>query len=212
MRVKILVVSALVTALLIGVADLSPGQTTKPKATTKAPANANQQKLIDAEAKLIEDNLHAWWKKHAKKGDDDKYFMGPDEAARAFGYTYAYNSSRLNSPLAVKKEDPTAGTSEGSKTAKTTSTVSDSVKKRLDWLFINTLDKDNDEKVSEDEYNDWAKSYALILAEEVILSSQLANPTGNNNNNANTKQMQQRLQQLQKQMQAFAKSMSRRKG
>jgi hypothetical protein len=210
-RAKTLAVSAIVASLLVAVADFSPAQTTKPKATTKAPANANQQKLVDAEAKLIEDNLHAWWKKHAKKGDDDKYFMGPEEAARAFGYTYAYNSSRLNSPLAVKKEDPTAGTSEGSKTAaKTTTTVSDSVKKRLDWLFINTLDKDSDEKVSEDEYNDWAKSYALILAEEVILSSQLGAP--NAANNPNYKQMQQRMQQLQKQMQAFAKAMSRRKG
>src|SRR5262249_55884400 len=127
------------------------------------------------------------------------------------GYTYAYNNPKLSSPTA-KKDDTTAGTSadtsEGSKSTKTT--VSDGLKKRLDWLFINTIDKDSDEKVSEAEFNDWAKSYALILAEEIILSNQLGAP--NASANPNNKQMQQRLQQLQRQMQAFAKAMARRKG
>jgi hypothetical protein len=189
----------IMAAFILAAVDPAAGQNpkTKPKQTT------NQQ-LIDAEAKLIEDNLHVWWKKWSKKGDDDKNFMGPEEAAKAFGYTLAYNSARLSTPSAsAAVSTSTSSDSEANKPLKTP--VSDALKRRLDWIFINTLDKDNDEKVSEEEFNDWAKAYALVMAEEAVLSSQLAkNPNG-----ANAKQQQQRLNQLQKQMQQHMRGLGK---
>jgi len=83
-------------------------------------------------------------------------YMGPKEAARAFGYPSAYKRDDAD------KEKDKGGTEDTSSSANK-SAAEKGLDKRKDWQFINTLDKDGDERVSEKEFTDWATAYARTL-------------------------------------------------
>lgn len=114
-----------------------------------------------------------WFKEHANKDDNT---IGKIEAAKAFGYSRPYDAPPLataptgSKPAAKPKDDAekpattsTGGTGDGEQGKAPLS----SYKNRPDYLFIVKLDKNNDEKVSQDEFETWAHDYVVAYLKEI---------------------------------------------
>jgi hypothetical protein len=172
-------------------------------ADAQAPANPKQQPKVavpmgDPPAtQAILGNLRAWFKKYANEdGEWDKECV-----ARAFGYRHAYDwvpPAKESSKSEADKEK------EDAKKEKDAEKDPDSMlnkpsgpkldprySKRRDFRFLAALDKDGDEKISKDEFEEWAYDYARELAGKYDLlakAGQLANQA------ARLQQMQNSLQ------------------
>lgn len=109
--------------------------------------------------------MKAWFKKAAgKDGTMDK-----NDAARAFGFTRTYDAGpEITSP----GTKPTTTSKEESENTETPSTAKQPTKggddkpdkkyaNRPDYMFMFTVDKDKDGKVTEEEFDAWAHDYAV---------------------------------------------------
>jgi hypothetical protein len=191
--VRLALGSVLVAAVLFSVS----------MADAQAPVNPKQPKvgapMGDPPAtQAILTNLRAWFKKYANENDEwDKECV-----ARAFGYRHAYDwvpetssaSKKTDKDDDAKKEEAKKekDDKEDSMINKPAGPKLDSrYSKRRDFRFLAALDKDGDEKISREEFEEWALDYARELgtqADTAAKANQLA-------------QMLARLQQMQNSMQ-----------
>lgn len=113
-------------------------------------------------------SLRAWFKTHANKDNE----MTKLEAAKAFGYSREYDAPPLvtapgTKPAEKPKDDKPKDDSEKPSTGSSGGTGDGdqgkpalSYKNRPDYLFMMALDKNNDGKVTQDEFDTWAHDYA----------------------------------------------------
>jgi hypothetical protein len=155
-------------------------------ATASAQNNNNNNRNVDppgTQTHMAE--FRAWFKTYANKDDN---MIGKEEAAKAFGYSRAYDAPppppkgakpKDKDEEKPKEEKEVVGSTSTAKTGdKVGPSTSDASKyaSRLDYQFIKQLDKDNDEKVSQDEFEAWAHDYIvaqlkLIQAEQKALAN-----------------------------------------
>ena len=153
------------------------------------PANNKKKTADPAGTETYMAEFRAWFKEHANKDDNT---IGKIEAAKAFGYSKPYDAQptvtapgtkpKEETPKEEKKEETeTPAISSAGKTGDNVGKSggkTDLEKKyasRPDYQFIAKLDKNGDEKVSQDEFEAWAHDYIVsalkkIEAEEKALA------------------------------------------
>lgn len=157
-------------------------------------------------------NLRAWFKQHANTDDNT---IGKVEAAKIYGYVTTYDHQPLTAKKdPVKKDDAKKDDSVGS-TAPTNgdNTPSKPIDKtRSDYQLMTMLDKNNDEKISQDEFETWAHDYARKLAQQAEHNNQIKNQQ-NRLNSANLaaaerKKLEQELKNEEAQLKKLQSSLS----
>jgi hypothetical protein len=145
--------------------------------TTSDAADAPKKKAADpAGTEALMAEFRAWFKEHANKDDNT---IGKLEAAKAFGYSRPYDAGPVvTAPGTKPKEEETPASSSDGKTGDNVGKKTDNsaYKNRPDYQFIAKLDKNNDEKVSQDEFEAWAHDYVVkFLKDEEAAAKKAAN-------------------------------------
>ncbi|HEV3263360.1 MAG TPA: EF-hand domain-containing protein [Gemmataceae bacterium] len=99
--------------------------------------------------------------------DGDGY-LDKEELAKAFGYTKPFDYKRPS-----KDSDKDADKAKDADKDKDKPASKPSYSARPDYQFLVQLDKDNDEKISYDEYLNWARTYAVQLKKVSALQAKI---------------------------------------